>query len=54
MKKLATLLVLFSLAIFAVAPMVGCGDKDAADDGGAVTTDDDADAGSGDKEDGDE
>lgn len=27
MKKIATLLVLFSLGLFTVAPMVGCGDK---------------------------
>lgn len=32
MKKIATLLVLFSLGLFSVAPMVGCGD--AGDKGG--------------------
>jgi len=39
MKKFATLLVLFSLGLFTVAPMVGCGGDDAGTDDAAAGDD---------------
>lgn len=51
MKKLGTLLVLFAVGLFSVAPMVGCGGEEEGAGGGDTTTETDGDAGSGDKED---